>query len=35
MRKLVSALAVTAVLAMLAGPAHAQDGRGYPATAAA
>ena len=30
MRKLVSALAVTAGLALLAGPAHAQDGRGYP-----
>jgi hypothetical protein len=30
MRKLVSALAVTASLTMLAGPAHAQDGRSYP-----
>jgi hypothetical protein len=30
MRKLVSALAVTAGLTLLAGPAHAQDGRGYP-----
>jgi hypothetical protein len=30
MRKLVSALVVTVGLALLAGPAHAQDGRGYP-----
>jgi hypothetical protein len=30
MRKLVSALAVTVGLTLLAGPAHAQDGRGYP-----
>jgi hypothetical protein len=30
MRKLVSALAVTCGLTLLAGPAQAQDGRGYP-----
>jgi hypothetical protein len=30
MRKLVSAVAVATGLALLAGPAHAQDGRGYP-----
>jgi hypothetical protein len=30
MRKLVSALAVTTGLALLAGPAHAQDGHDYP-----